>query len=120
MTLSDLELAHGTLFNVACRVRHPLRKIAANGSSYLCFSIEDCSLEIKAYAWPEQCDMSVSLHDLDCALVEGRLRNFNDGVLAAVTSIQPIVNEPANSVGLIPHSMCPQPSLLIRLVDLVC
>ena len=120
MTLSDLELAHGTLFNVACRVRHPLRKIAANGSSYLCFSIEDCCRTIKAYAWPEQCDMSVSLHDLDCALVEGRLRNFNGGILAAVTSIQPIVNEPDNSVELIPHSMCPQPSLLLRLVDLVC
>ena len=47
MTLSDLELANSTLFNVACLVRHPLRKIAANGSIYLCFSIEDCCRAIK-------------------------------------------------------------------------
>ena len=120
MILSALELAHGTLFNVACRVRHPLRKIADNGSNYLRFSIEDCSQTIKAYAWPEQCDISVSLRDLDRSFVVGKLREFNGGILAAVTSIQPIVNEPANSVELIPHSMCPQPSLLLRLVDLVC
>jgi 23S rRNA maturation-related 3'-5' exoribonuclease YhaM len=120
MTLSDLELAHGTRFKVACRVRHPLRKIATNGSRYLCCTIEDCEGSIKAYAWPEQCDLSMVIHDLDKVVVEGRLREFNGDILAAVTSIQPLVNSDDNSVELIPHSACQKPDLLVRLADLCC
>jgi 3'-5' exoribonuclease len=59
------------------------------------------------------------VHDLDRAFVEGKLREFNGDILAAVTSIQPIFNEPDYSVRLIPCSICPKPGLLIRLSDLV-
>jgi len=65
MTLSDIELRHGTRFSSECRVRRPIRRAAANGSKYLSFAIEDCSRSIKAYAWPDHCDSSVCVHDLD-------------------------------------------------------
>jgi 3'-5' exoribonuclease len=119
MTLSDLELVHGVQFHVACRVRRPLRKIAANGANYLCFTIEDCSRTVKAYAWPEQCDLSVPLHDLDRALIVGKLRRFNGTMLAIVSSIQSLADTPDNSILLIPRSMCPKPDLLTRLSGLI-
>jgi len=119
MTLSDLELTHGTRFNICCRVRRPLRRLASNGSNYLCFTIEDCSWSLKAYAWQNQCDLSVMLHDLDRVRLTGKLREFNGEYLAVVTSIQPLGQE-ENSVELLPRSMCPHPDLLIRLADLMC
>ena len=119
MALSDLELAHGTRFSIACRVRRPLRRLASNGSNYLCFTIEDCSRSMKAYAWQNQCDLSVVLHDLDRVGVEGKLRQFNGECLAVVSAIQPL-DQSENSMELLPRSMCPKPELLIRLADLVC
>jgi 3'-5' exoribonuclease len=118
MTLSELELAHGAPFCLTCRIRHPLRRIAANGSHYLCFNIEDYRHSLKANAWPNQCDLSVAVHDLDRVTVEGKLRAFNDGIMAVVTSIRPLTNDLVNAVELIPRSMCPAPSLLPRLADL--
>ena len=118
MTLSELELAHGEPCCLTCRIRHPLRRIAANGSHYLCFNIEDYRHSLKANAWPNQCDLSVVVHDLDRVTVEGKLRAFNDGIMAVVTSIRPLTNDHVNAVELIPLSMCPAPSLLPRLADL--
>jgi 3'-5' exoribonuclease len=60
----------------------------------------------------------VVVHDLDRVTVEGKLRAFNDGIMAVATSIRPLTNDLVNAVELIPSSMCPTPSLLPRLADL--
>jgi 3'-5' exoribonuclease len=119
MTLSDIDLIHGTQFSCECRVRQPLRKIATNGSKYLSFVIEDCSMSFKAYAWPERFESPVFMDDLDKVLVEGNIREFNGGWLAGITSIQHISLETENSLQLISNSMCPLSPLLERLRNII-
>lgn len=115
MTLSDIELLHGTNFsNVVCRIRHPLRKTASNGARYIIATIEDCGRSLKAYAWPEQCDLSTSVSDLDKVVVSGKIRDFNGGPLASITSFQPIESGRFDPLQLISSSMCPDPQLLTR------
>jgi hypothetical protein len=119
MTLNDIELFHGTQFSCECRVRQPLRKIATNGSKYLSFVIEDCSMSFKSYAWPDRFESSPCVNDLDKVMVEGKIREFNGGWLAGITSIRHISIEAENSLQLISNSMCPLSPLLERLRNIV-
>lgn len=119
MILSDLHLVHGTRFSLTSRVRYPVRRKAANGSNYLTFTLEDYFTSLKAYAWPEQCDLSVPVHDLDAMAVEGKIREFNGDMLAAVTAIRPVSGEATGAIDLIPRSACPEPLLLVRLREIV-
>jgi 3'-5' exoribonuclease len=119
MTLSDLPLVPGSSFQLDCRIRHPRRRIAANGSPYLAFDIEDCCSSLKAYAWPEQCDISTQIHDLEKVLLSGKVREFSGNPLAAVKDIQSSKSVVTGAVNLIPHSLSPEPQLLGRLSSLV-
>jgi 3'-5' exoribonuclease len=119
MALSDIELRHGTRFSTECRIRRPIRRTAANGSKYLSFSIEDCSSSLKAFAWPEHCDNSVCVYDLDKVHVTGKIREFNGGWLASITSFEHIEADVERSLQLIPRSMCPLTPLLERLRNVV-
>ena len=84
MTLSDLKLAPGNNFQIDCRIRYPRRRVATNGMQYLSFEIEDCKSSLKAYAWAEQCEISMPIHDLDKVLLSGKLREFNGKPLATI------------------------------------
>jgi 3'-5' exoribonuclease len=119
MTLSEIELHHGASFMSECRVRRPIRKTAENGSNYLSFMIEDYSMSFKAYAWPEHCESTVRVHDLDKVIVSGKIREFNGMWLANITSIRKIEVDAENSLQLIPRSMCPLSPLLDRLRNIV-
>jgi 3'-5' exoribonuclease len=119
MTLNDIELRHGTRFSSECRVRRPIRRTATNGSKYLSFAIEDCSRSLKAYAWPDHCDSSVCVLDLDKVIVSGKIREFNGEWLANITSIQHTEVVAENALQLIPHSLCPLSPLLERLRTVV-
>lgn len=119
MTLSDLELAPGNNFQIDCRIRYPLRRVATNGTQYLSFEIEDCNSSLKAYAWAEQCEISTQIHDLDKVLLSGRVREFNGNPLASVNNIQSSKSVVTGAVNLIPHSLSPEPQLLGRLSSLV-
>lgn len=119
MTLSDLQLAPGSSFQIDCRIRYPQRRLATNGMQYLSFEIEDCSSSLKAYAWAEQCEISTQIHDLDKVLLSGKVREFNGNPLAAVKNIQSSKSVVSGAVNLIPHSLSPEPQLLGRLSSLV-
>jgi hypothetical protein len=115
MNLSDIDLRHGTLFsNVVCRIRHPLRKTATNGARYLICTIEDCGRSLKAYAWPDQCNLGTAVFDLNKVVVSGKIRDFNGGPLATLTSFQRIESGHFEPLQIIPSGMCPDPSLLER------
>jgi 3'-5' exoribonuclease len=119
MSLSNIELRHGTRFSTECRIRRPIRRTALNGSKYLSFSIEDCSGSLKAFAWPEHCNISACVHDLDKVHIAGKIREFNGGWLASITSIEHIEADVEKSLQLIPRSMCPLTPLLDRLRNVV-
>lgn len=119
MTLSDLQLVPGTNFQIDCRIRYPRRRIAVNRSHYLTFEIEDCRRRVKAYAWPEKCDISTQLHDLDKVRICGELRELNGNTLANVTCIQTNNAVVTDAVNQIPRSLSPEPQLLERLNSLV-
>jgi 3'-5' exoribonuclease len=119
MPLNEVELRQGTTFSTECRVRFPVRKTAANGTKYQTFIIEDCSTSLRAYAWPEYFDAPVCVNDLDKVHVAGKIREFNGGWLANITSIRHIDNHAENMLQLIPRSMCPLSPLLERLRSIV-
>jgi 3'-5' exoribonuclease len=119
MALNEIELRQGASFRSECRVRFPIRRIAASGSKYLSFVIEDCSTSMRAYAWPEHFKNQVCISDLDKVHVVGKIREFNGGWLANITSIRQIDDQAKNMLQLIPHSMCPLSPLLERLSNIV-
>ncbi|MGE3550272.1 MAG: HD domain-containing protein [Geobacter sp.] len=119
MTLSDIELVPGYSFRVESRIRHPLKRIAANGTSYLSFMLEDYGTAIKAHAWPEQCDTSGEVRDLEKVMIGGKFRDFDGKIIARVTSIRPVSTSLSGSVNLIPRSICPEPDQLNALRELV-
>jgi len=119
MSLSDIELCHGSRFSVPCRIRHPIQRTAANGTDYLSFMIEDCNMALKAYAWPDHCLISAKVHDLDKVSVSGTIREFNNNYLANVLSIKSLDDKAGDALQLLPRSMCPQASNIDRLQEIV-
>jgi hypothetical protein len=81
--------------------------------------IEDCDKSLKAYAWPDHCDSSVCVYDLDTVKVSGKIRQFNGEWLANIISIEHSEVSAENSLQLIPHSLCPLSPLLVRLQSIV-
>jgi putative lipase involved disintegration of autophagic bodies len=92
----------GSNFDLDCRIRHPKRKTAVNGSQYLAFVIEDCSCALKAYAWQEQCDISIAVHDLDRVKLGGKIREFDGSSFATIQYIE-AVKESQGAIKLIPR-----------------
>jgi 3'-5' exoribonuclease len=122
MTLADLDMTIGSTFRIETRIRHPKRRIAKNGSHYLTFMIEDMSRTLKAYAWLEQCSIPCQLQDLDRVAIGGNIREFDGKPLANIQYITPGRSDEAEhtgSISMIPHSLCPEPALLKKLMTVV-
>lgn len=117
MTINSLEYTHGNRFSGVYRVRHPRHKVAQNGSKYISMSLEDATGTIRAYAWTQ--NIETTFRDFDCVSISGAIRTFNNTWIANVLNASLFQAEPENPVLLIPRSVCPLPSLLERLDELV-
>lgn len=117
MTINNLEYRHGATFNGIFRVRHPLSKVAKNGSPFLSFNLEDASGEIRAYSWAKE--VTTSFKDFDRVNLTGKIREFNSSWIADVHDAEQLKSEPEYPIKLIPRSICPLPVLLEKLEQLV-
>jgi 3'-5' exoribonuclease len=55
------------------------------------------------------------VRDLDKVVVSGKIRDFNGGQLATLSSFQPIKSGVCDPLQIIPSSVCPEPLLLGRI-----
>ena len=117
MTISSLECRHGAEFSGVFRIRRPLSRIAQNGSRYLSMFLEDATGSIKAYAWSE--NLNVAFQEFDRAEVSGTIRSFNNSWIANILGAEKVTGRVDNSLQLIPKSICPLPTLLEQLDELV-
>ena len=117
MTISDLEYRHGARFTGVFRVRRPLSRIAQNGARYLSMFLEDATGSIKAYIWTENQEMV--FHEFDRVELNGSIRSFNNTWIANIVGAEKVASRMDNSLQLIPKSICPLPTLLEQLDELV-
>jgi len=118
MTINSLEYRHGAALSGTFRVRHPLRKVAKNGSPFLSVTLEDATGEIRAYSWSEQLT-TITFKDFDCVNLTGNLRALNSSWVVDVLDAELLHYEPEHPIELIPRSICPLPALLEQLDELV-
>jgi len=117
MMINSLEYRHGAAFNGTYRVRHPLLKVARNGSQFLSITLEDATGDIRAYSWSDK--ISTSFKDFDCVNLTGDVRALNNSWIVNVRDAELLQTESEHPLTLIPRSICPLPALLEQLDQLV-
>lgn len=117
MSISSLERRHGARFSGVFRIRQPLSRIAQNGSRYLCMFLEDATGTIKAYVWSKNLDQAFK--EFDRAEVSGTIRSFDNTWIANISEVKKAAADVDNALQLIPKSICPLPTLLDQMGELV-
>lgn len=117
MTINSFEYRHGATFNGTYRVRHPLPKVAQNGSTYFSMTLEDATGEIRAFSWSKK--VFISFKDLDCVNMTGNIKSLNSIWIVNIIDAELLLTEPEQPLELIPRSICPLPDLLEQLNILV-
>jgi 3'-5' exoribonuclease len=79
--------------------------------------LEDATGSIKSYAWSE--NLNVAFQEFDRAEVSGTIRSFNNSWIASILGAEKVAGRVDNSLQLIPKSICPLPTLLEQLDELV-
>nr|WP_320050061.1 HD domain-containing protein [uncultured Desulfuromonas sp.] len=116
---SILSQQSGT-FSGIFRVRYPAWGQTRHGDPYVKMSIEDNSASIHAYCCRELTAYELSLRDLMCSQIEGRIREYKQEKIIQVVSSSPFEAEQRErAIQLIPMSLCPQPWLLSYLESAV-
>lgn len=118
MLISELNLAHNTVFEGYFRIRRPRMRVANNGNLYLSAYIEDRSGELKVYYWRNN-ESSALLKDLDRVTVKGVLRWLNNDWIVNLVKLEILQLTTITPVKLLPRSLTPLPTLLYQLNDIV-
>lgn len=119
MLIRDLKHEHPSAFTGVYRIREPFRRLATNGSVYHACHLEDYSGTMKAIAWPERYHGPTEFKDLECVEVTGKVCTLRHGVVIHIHKMATLKERTANSIALIPQSICPIPILLDRLQETV-
>jgi len=119
-TIDSIPKLSGTKFSGEFRALQPKYCKDQFNRPYVGLTIADATGSLPAYCWKTESRDIPHLSHLTYVRVEGRIRWFDDRWIVDISDVDVLLTpfeSPANAVQALPLPLCPEPEVLVQLVE---